>query len=93
MGYGQAEQSHKKRKGKAVAREGASEPEEEEEQEVPKKVLFKRGERVAIGASGGKGELRISFKAICNAWKMQEEENLRFREKVAMNGSQTSSQK
>lgn len=59
MGYGQAEQSYKKRKGKAVAREGNGENQEEqdEEQEVPKKVLFRRGERVAIGASGGKGEL------------------------------------
>jgi hypothetical protein len=63
MGYGQAEQSYKKRKGKAVAREGNGDSQEEpdEEQEVPRKVLFRRGERVAIGASGGKGELPRSY--------------------------------
>lgn len=58
MGYGQAEQSHKKRKGKAVARDGAgADSDDAAEEQVPQKVLFKRGERVAIGASGGKGEL------------------------------------
>ena len=59
MGYGQAEQSDR-RKGKAVQRQ--ADQGEEDGEEVPKKVLFRRGERVAIGASGGKGELAIFLK-------------------------------
>lgn len=57
MGHGQAEQSSRNRKGKAVEREG--EEDREQVHGVPKKVLFRRGERVAIGASGGKGELSV----------------------------------
>ncbi|GAA6017800.1 hypothetical protein JCM11491_004623 [Sporobolomyces phaffii] len=61
MGYGQAEQSHKKRKGKSVAREGAAGEDDAQEQQVPQKVLFKRGERVAIGASGGKDSTVLAY--------------------------------
>ena len=61
MGYGQAEQSDR-RKGKGVDRQ--TDQNEMEAQEQPKKVLFRRGERVAIGASGGKGRLNISLELI-----------------------------
>jgi len=61
MGYGQAEQSDR-RKGKGVDRQ--TDQSEMEGEEHPKKVLFRRGERVAIGASGGKGRLDISLEAI-----------------------------
>ncbi|CEQ42332.1 SPOSA6832_04148 [Sporobolomyces salmonicolor] len=54
--YGQAEStssaSKGKGKGKNVDREGAA---EQEEQDGARRGLFRRGERVAIGASGGKG--------------------------------------
>ncbi|GAA5932185.1 Ncs6p [Sporobolomyces koalae] len=56
MGYGQAEQSSR-RKGKAVDR---TETLSHVDEGSPK-VLFRRGERVAIGASGGKDSTVLAY--------------------------------
>ncbi|GAA6061797.1 hypothetical protein JCM10212_004853 [Sporobolomyces blumeae] len=70
MGYGQAEQTTDNRdKGKAVDREGEERPcrrrQDEDEQEEARrpqgKMLFRRGERVAIGASGGKDSTVLAY--------------------------------
>ncbi|GAA5988912.1 hypothetical protein JCM11641_002913 [Rhodosporidiobolus odoratus] len=52
MSYGQAEQVGVKGKGKAVNQDG---------EEEPRKGLFRRGERVAIGASGGKDSTVLAY--------------------------------
>ncbi|GAA5959619.1 hypothetical protein JCM21900_002957 [Sporobolomyces salmonicolor] len=58
--YGQAEStsSASKGKGKNVDREGAA---EQEEQDGARRGLFRRGERVAIGASGGKDSTVLAY--------------------------------